>query len=120
MIAGTHDIINCSTLHGANGSSVLVNFMEHSPAAGALLNLIFMINEESTDFSASYSLAVGRRGDISHDLLFPLDMWYPGQYVMVYAYDLERNGRIMDGTGYQASHCSFRVMDGHGKEFHSA
>lgn len=87
-------------------------FTEHSKAAGALLNFIF-INEDgfTIDFSKSFSL-IADKTSVSQGLIPPLT-WYSGHY-MLYAYDIESSKKIMNGLQYPASSSSFRVMHGQG------
>ena len=87
-----------------------MNFTEHSEATGALLSFIF-VNEDGmiVDFTKSRVLTA-ERASVSQGLTLPLNMLYPGQY-MLYAYDIESDQRIMDGLQYQASYDSFEVMD---------
>ena len=112
MCAGTHDITLCSASQEHNGIVITVSFTEHSQATGALLNFIFIHESGNIDLNKSFCQAVDR-SDVSDGLMLPLDLLHPGQYV-AYAYDIERNGRVMNGIRYPASNCSFRVMDGQG------
>ena len=113
IIIGTHDIISCSTIQDAENLTVIVNFTEHSEAAGALLNFIF-VNEDNVtiDFTKSRVLTA-ERTSVSQGLTLPLNMWYPGRY-MLYAYDIESDQRITNEVQYQASNGSISVLNGKG------
>jgi hypothetical protein len=83
---------------------VVTTFIENFEARGAMLCFIYINNGSNMaiDFEVSYCQTVMSRSSL---LKLPL---IRGLYI-VYAYDIESNMRLLDGTGYPASSKHYRV-----------
>ena len=73
-------------------------YFMHSTASGALYSFVYITNSGGVNFSRSYLLVLDRNTSLNHTLPFDL---YPGHY-RVYVYDIEYNGRLVNGVGYPA------------------
>ena len=94
LMTGTHDIRDVTV-----DNMVRTEYFEHSIAMGALIIFTFINEDRFIDFSRSSYLSLDRNASLNYTL--PDDLT-PGPY-RVFAYDIERDGRLHNGVGYPAS-----------------
>ena len=104
ILTGTHDIRDVTV---DNTSHLLTTeYFKYSVATGALVIIIFINKDGSVNFSRSSYLSLDRNASLNYTL--PDDLT-PGLY-HVFAYDIEGNGRLLNGVGYPASRDEFTIV----------
>jgi hypothetical protein len=103
-IIGTHDVVNATVLETEAECMIVTSasYSDHSSASGALLSCVFITDSGDVDFSRSSLLVLDRNTSYNYSLL------YYGRY-RVYVYDIEYDGKLLNGVGYPAKQLSINI-----------